>query len=123
LFGRLEFLINSQSNLNTIIISSFQGQIDQAITQAKYQWLMFYPCVYLFAMWDAYRDAGDEPEPYSFLPFVFSAYLGTVGVVFSNVLTIFGQKWGPVWLSILFLIIGAGIGFGIKAVVVKIVSR
>jgi hypothetical protein len=49
----LEFLINSQSNLNTIIISSFQGQIEKAIGETNFQWLMFYPCVYLFSMWDA----------------------------------------------------------------------
>jgi hypothetical protein len=80
----LEFLINSQSNLNTIIISSFQGQIEKAIGETNFQWLMFYPCVYLFSMWDAYRDAGGSTEPYSFLPFVFSAYFGTVGVVYSD---------------------------------------
>jgi hypothetical protein len=46
----LEFLITTQSNLNTIIISSFQGEIQKVIEQANYQWLMFYPCVYLFGM-------------------------------------------------------------------------
>lgn len=42
-FVFLEFLINVQGNFNTIIISSFQGDINKAIEQADYQWLMFYP--------------------------------------------------------------------------------
>jgi hypothetical protein len=118
-FLALEFLINSQSNLNTIIISSFQGKIGLAIEQTNYQWLMFYPCVYLFAMWDAFRDAGGGKEPYSFLPFVFSAYLGTVGVVFSSSLQFFGRKPGPIWLSIVFLFIGVGIGIIIRQILVR----
>ncbi|MDQ0897478.1 hypothetical protein QFZ80_001306 [Paenibacillus sp. V4I7] len=39
----LEFLINSQSNLNEVIISSFHGEFEKAIIQTDYQWLMFYP--------------------------------------------------------------------------------
>lgn len=106
----LEFIINTQANLNTIIISSFRGEIEQAIQQTNYQWLMFYPCVYLFGMWDAYRDAGGGNKPYSFLPFVVSAYFGTIGVVFSSTVQIMGRKLGPIWLSILCLLIGVTIG-------------
>lgn len=110
----LEFVINMNSNLNTIIITSFYGEIEKAIVQTNYQWLMFYPCVYLFAMWDAFRDAGGGKGPYSFLPFVFSAYFGTIGVIFSSTFHIVGKKWGPIWFSILCLIIGVAIGLVIK---------
>ncbi|HJV46131.1 MAG TPA: hypothetical protein VJ824_10455 [Bacillota bacterium] len=110
----MEFIINNQSNLNTIIILSFQGEIEESIDQANYQWLMFYPCVYLFAMWDAYRDAGGGDKPYSFLPFVLSAYLGTVGVIFSDTVTIFGYPWGPIFFSILSLLIGVVMGLIIQ---------
>lgn len=51
----LEFLINVQANFNVVIIASFQGDIQNAIGQADYQWLMFYPCLYFYAMWDAYK--------------------------------------------------------------------
>jgi hypothetical protein len=64
---------------------------------------MFYPCIYLFAMWDAYRDAGGGKSPFSFLPFVFSAYIGTIGVIYSNSLKFMDVLLGPVFLSILFL--------------------
>lgn len=119
----LEFLINTQSNLNTVIISSFQGEIQTAIEQANYQWLMFYPCVYLFGMWDAYRDAGGGKESYSFLPFVLSAYFGTIGVIYSNYLTIFGVILGPIWFSILFLIIGVGVGLVLRKFLLKLIPQ
>lgn len=37
----LEFLISIQSNFNKIILLSFHGQVEEAIQQADYQWLMF----------------------------------------------------------------------------------
>ena len=70
----LEFLINAKSYFNEVIISSFQMDIEKAILQVDYQWLMFYPCLYFFAMWDAWKDAEGGKGKYSFLPFVFAAY-------------------------------------------------
>ncbi|MFC7686992.1 hypothetical protein [Ureibacillus sp. GCM10028918] len=110
----LEILINVQSNLNNSIIYSFQGEIQLAIDQTNYQWLMFYPCLYMFSIWDAYREAEGETSPYSFIPFVFSAYFGTIGVIYSSSLMVFGVQFGPVFLPILFLILGIGIGVLIK---------
>ncbi|HJV45836.1 MAG TPA: hypothetical protein VJ824_08930 [Bacillota bacterium] len=110
----LELLITTHSNLNTIIISSFHGDIKQAINQTNYQWLMFYPCVYLFAIWDAYRDAGGGKETYSFLPFVCSAYFGTVGVIYSS------NLWGPIWMSILLIVVGIIIGIVFRRVLKRI---
>ena len=110
----LEFLINVQSNFNQVIISSFHGGIEKAIEQADYQWLMFYPCLYFFAMWDAFKDAGGGKEKYAFLPFVFSAYFVTVGCIYSSKLTIFGVLFGPVWLPMLFVIPGISVGLIIK---------
>lgn len=54
----LEFIINDMSNLNMAIIESFYGNINKAIQLTNYQWLMFYPCIYLYAIWDACKDAG-----------------------------------------------------------------
>lgn len=116
LFLALEFLINVNANLNKVILLSFQGDINQAIEQTNYQWLMFYPCLYMFAMWDGYRDVGGVKTPYSFLPFVFTAYFVTVGVVYSTKLKLFGMLLGPVWLPILFLPLGFGIGLIISII-------
>jgi hypothetical protein len=100
----LEFLVNVQSRLNTIIILSFNMNIVEAIRQADFQWLMFYPCLYLFAIWDAYRDAGGGKSRYATLPLVFGAFAGTVGIIYSHS---FGKIFGPVWLGIS----GALLGF------------
>ncbi|MEW9674395.1 hypothetical protein [Ammoniphilus sp. 3BR4] len=102
----LEFLINVNARLNQAIIFSFQGDIKKSIEVTDYGWLMFYPCLYLFAIYDAYKDAGGG-DSFSFLPFVISAYLGTIGVIYSPYFL------GPIWLPILCLVLGAGIGIGL----------
>jgi len=76
--------------------------------------MLFYPCVYIFAIWDAYRDAGATTFRYSFLPSVCSAYFGTIGVILSPVFTLFAITFGPIWLGILGMLIGAVIGVGMK---------
>ncbi|WP_166238908.1 hypothetical protein [Paenibacillus turpanensis] len=120
LFIGLEFLVNVQANFNKVIILSFHGEINQAIAEANYQWLMFYPCLYMFAVWDGFREAGGVKIPYSFLPFVFAAYLLTVGVIYSPKLKIFGILLGPMWLPFLFLPIGLGMGMAIRHFLLKI---
>ncbi|CAN7516764.1 hypothetical protein LJR153_003666 [Paenibacillus sp. LjRoot153] len=117
LFIGLEFLINVQSHLNEVIIASFKGNIQEAIAHTNYQWLMFYPCVYMFAMWDAYRDAGGGTLPYAFFPVTFGAYIGTVGVIFSNDLL------GAVWLGLVGMFVGIGVGMYFKAYLRKKIIR
>ncbi|WP_174615811.1 hypothetical protein [Virgibacillus ihumii] len=115
----LEFLINVMGNFNQIIILSFHGEIQKAVEVTNYGWLMFYPCLYFFAIWDAYKDAKGESKPYAFLPFVFSAYFVTVGVIFSADLKLFGILIGPVWLPILFLPVGLLAGGIIRWILLK----
>jgi len=115
----LELLINTQSHLNTVIIYSFNGQIAEAIFSTNYQWLMFYPCIYMFAVWDAYRDAGGNEIPLLFLPFALSAYTGTIGVIFSNTFKIHHVLLGPLWMLLSFALIGFGLGFIIRSIVLR----
>src|SRR5690625_6129195 len=86
----IEVIINVKGNVIIVIMKSYLGDISAAIEHADYLWLMFYPCVYLFAIWDAYKDAGENSNNYLFLPFVFSAYIGTIGVIYSSIFTING---------------------------------
>lgn len=109
----LEFIINVESNLNEVIISSLNGEIETSIIQTDYQWLMFYPCVYMFGMWDSFKDAGGGNTPYCVVPFVFGAYFGTIGVIYSRVLL------GAVWLGIVGVIVGVGVGILIRAVLIR----
>lgn len=111
----LEFLVNVQSNFNKIIILSFQGDTLSSIEEAKYQWLLFYPCLYFFAMWDAYKEAIGETPLHSFLPFVFAAFFDTIGVIYSSRLIILGILFGPVFLPMLFMFPGVLIGLLIRS--------
>lgn len=104
----LEIVINVQSNLNVVIISSFHGDIRTTIDQMSYQWLMFYPCVYMFGIWDAYKDAGESTKPYAVFPFAFGAFFGTIGVIFSQ------DFLGALWLGLSGLLIGFLIGMGLQ---------
>lgn len=115
----LEFLVNIKANFNTIIISSFYGDTEKAIQQADLQWLMFYPCIYFFAIWDAFKDAGGGKEPYSFLPFAFCAYFVTIGTIFSPKVRLFGVLLGPIWLPILSVIPGILVGLLLKKIMTK----
>ncbi|WP_249872473.1 hypothetical protein [Oceanobacillus saliphilus] len=116
----LEFLINVQANLNAVIIPSFHGDIQTAIHLTNYQWLMFYPCIYMFAIWDAYRDAGGGSGSFSYLPFVISAFFGTIGVIYSSSFKLFGFLWGPIFLPILLLIVGVGVGHLVRLILLKL---
>lgn len=114
LFVLLEFLINCQSNLNMVIYFSFNGPIEQAIETTNYQWLLFYPCVYLFAMWDAYADAGGSQIAYAYIPFVCGAYFGTIGVIYSPTFSIAGKILGPIWGSLSIMFVGIALGMIIR---------
>jgi len=115
----LEFLINVHANFNQVIIFSFKGEIEKAIINTNYQWLMFYPCLYFFAMWDAFKDSNGGEGEYSFLPFVFGAYFVTVGLIYSSNIKLFGMLLGPVWLPMLFVIPGVGFGLLLRKLITQ----
>lgn len=117
LFLGLEFLINVKANINEAIVLSFNGHIREAVQVTDYQWIMFYPCIYTFAIWDAFRDAEGGQTSNSCLIAVFSAYFGTLGVVFSREPIFTSPFLGPIWFGLLGMITGAAIGWTIKALV------
>ncbi|GAB6890754.1 hypothetical protein JCM14450A_17600 [Geobacillus stearothermophilus] len=119
MFIALEFVINTQSHFNEAIRLSFLGRTDEAARIVDIGWLMFYPCLYFFAMWDAFKDAGGGQTPYSFLPFVVSAYFVTVGLMYSSHVTIGGVFFGPIWLPILSVIPGLSIGWLLQFLLLK----
>ncbi|WP_369405047.1 hypothetical protein [Piscibacillus salipiscarius] len=82
----LIILVNYKAKLNIVMIASFNGDIQRSIEVTDYQWLMFYPCLYMFAIWDAYKDAKGENGFLAYYPFVVAAYFITVGLIFSSTL-------------------------------------
>lgn len=119
LFVGLEFLVNVQSKFNIIIIYSFHWNNIEAIKQTNYHWLMFYPCLYMFAIWDAYRGAGGGKSPYTVLPTVTGAYVGTIGVIFSQSFSFMGIIFGPVWLGMIGTLLGVFLGATIRMILLK----
>lgn len=120
IFILLEFTINVMSSFNQAIMYSFLGKITEAYETVNYQWLMFYPCVYMYAMYDAYKFAEGENPRLSFLPFAFGAYFITTGLMYSPH-SFFGILFGPIWLPMLSLIPGLAIGFMIRYILLKFI--
>lgn len=116
-FIGLEFLINVNANLNMNILYSFQGKSVQAISVTNYEWAMFYPCVYMFAIYESYlgaiEKAGKLPGDYLSLPFVCGAYFSTVAVIVSNLRT---EPFviPPTFVAIIGIVIGVVIGGGLR---------
>lgn len=124
LFISIEFIVNIQANFNEAIISSFHGNTDTSVEQINFKWLMFYPCLYFFSMWDAVKDANGEGEesPFLFLPFVFAAYFVTIGLIYSTDIKIFGVLFGPIFLPMLFVIPGVIIGLVVKKFITSFIK-
>lgn len=119
----LEFIINVKAKINTIIVLSFLGKTEAAVLQADYQWLMFYPCIYIFGIWDAYKDARQKESPLLFLPFSIAAYVETVGVIYSRTLRINGVLLGPIFLPMISIFVGLGIGFILRWILLKLIYK
>lgn len=118
MFMAIVYTINA--NLTEAIILSFQGEIEKSIAVTNMQWLSFYPCLYFFAMWDAWKDTRGRSSKYAFLPFVFAAYFSTVGCFYSGSFRPFQCFSGPVWLPLIFSIPGVCIGLLIQFLLLKI---
>lgn len=74
---------------------------------------MFYPCIYMFVIWDAYKGAGGGRES-GYIRFVSAAYCGTIGVIYSETFTPFNILLGPIWLGIVGLLFGVWLGTWIE---------
>ncbi|NQD65483.1 hypothetical protein HP456_06060 [Bacillus haikouensis] len=119
LFVLLEIIINVQSDFNQAIMYSFLGKTHLAASTIDYQWLMFYPCLYMFAMWDAYKIALKKQEDYAYLPFVLSAYFVTVGLMYSPKVYLFGKFIGPIFFPMMCVIPGVFLGLALRSFLLK----
>jgi len=112
----LEFVINVKASLNLSILYSFKGQFQDAIDVANFQWILFYPCIYAYSIWQAYNRAMEINRGLSQVEegrmfantkyngfFIGVAMGGTLGVIYSC-------KIGPVFCGILGGLIGGLFG-------------
>jgi hypothetical protein len=118
----LEMVVNTNAHFNRVIQLSFNGEMRMAVAAADIDWLMFYPCIYFYSMWDAYKNAGEPVAPLSFLPFVFSAYSVTVGLIYAARDNWISGAIGPVFFPIMCVLPGVGIGLFLKWLLEKITA-
>lgn len=53
------------SRINDAIIATFTGQFTKVDEIIDYQWLLFFPSIYLFSMWDSYNDSVEVNKLFS----------------------------------------------------------
>ena len=121
----LEFLINAKSNLNLAIYHSFRGSFPTVYQVSNIQWMLFYPCVYAFAAWQAFNKALEinyylinEINTQNWRTqlngfFAGFAMGGTLGVIYNGSI-------GYVFSGILGGFLGAVVGSIIEAIITKI---
>jgi TM2 domain-containing membrane protein YozV len=116
IFIIMEFAINANSNLNMAIYYTWLFDIPHTQEVVDYKWLLFYPCVYVFAIYDAYHDCcvlnGKAIPPMLPLPFFLTSFLGTIGIILSSgKISFLGlEKVGPIFFGAAILAIGLGFG-------------
>jgi len=123
LYVLTEILINVYSHFNTAIMYSYLGEFTKAEEVINYQWLLFYACLYFFAMWDAYQYEMPASEELSFLPFLSAAAFVTLGLIYSSKIKLFGHTLGPVFMPMIFVIPGVGIGFIVRYLILKLTNE
>lgn len=117
----LEIAINVKASLNLAILYSFRGEISLAAQVADHQWLLFYPCVYAYSMWQAYHQAQilnleTQNDNYTVSPhsgpLIGAAMGGTLGIIYLIVL-------GPIFGGILGMLLGTGLGWVIEQLLAR----
>ncbi|MFZ5613189.1 hypothetical protein P378_10155 [Desulforamulus profundi] len=44
------------ANMHNAIVATLKGHFNLAQVMVDYQWLLFFPSIYIFAIWDSYND-------------------------------------------------------------------
>ncbi|RXT15326.1 hypothetical protein [Ammoniphilus sp. CFH 90114] len=105
----LEFLINLQGGINRAILYSFHGQFAPASQSVDWNWLLFYPCIYIFAAGEAFHQATlqdhKEYPKKALVPFILAAMGGTIGAIYG-----YQFGFGPIFNGLIGMAIGALIG-------------
>ncbi|MDO7789082.1 hypothetical protein P6N53_17870 [Desulforamulus aquiferis] len=112
LFLVSEFLINVMANLNIGIYHAFNGDYGKSLSVLDFQWLLFYPCIYGFSIWQAYRYAIDNNTNLPIDENTKRASIKNAGVYIGLVV---GMTLGTIWWTfmgnpIINGLVGGGIG-------------
>lgn len=116
IFIIMEFFINLNSHLNVGIYYAWLFDIPHSQQIVDYEWVLFYPCTYVFAIYDAYNDCctqtGRTISKYVPIPFFITCFSGTVLIIVSSgPVSFLGlEKIGPVFAGSTLLFVGLGLG-------------
>jgi len=110
----LEFGINYLSRINCIILFEFSDQFQHQIDYMDLHWLMFYPAIYAFSMWQAFNraiDINQELQRQGRSPTIPPKFTGLF-IGFS-----IGMLFGIIWPYKEFHIL-SGLGYGFIAMII-----
>ena len=107
-----------KASLNLAIIFSLKSLILEAVQVTDFEWLLFYPCVYSYALWHAFNRAieinraldnsiSEHTNSFHNGIFIGCAMGGTLGVIYLGGV-------GPIWGGLLGMGSGAIIGLIIQ---------
>lgn len=124
IFIVLEIWVNVKSNFNLAIISSFHGHPTVSFEQIHVKWLLLYPCLYFWSMWDAVKHTDkNDYSPLMFLPYIFAAFFVTMGLIYSMRAAFFTLLLGPVFFPMLMAIPGVLSGLAVKKILAFILMK
>lgn len=119
-----EITVNIKANINEMILRSFRGELLASYEVVDINWLMFYPSVFIFGLWQAYNKARsinyengieEQVEPYR-QEFTFLFFGMVVGANFGIYYPILIS---PLFSGIAIAIVLGIIGHWIEKVILK----
>jgi len=122
-----ELSVNLKANINGMILHSFRGELRTSYEIVDINWLMFYPSVFLFGLWQSYNKARsinykngieEQEEPYrqEFTFFFFGMVVGANCGIYYPILI------SPLFSGIALAIILGIIGHLIEKLILKMKS-
>lgn len=86
LFLLIEHVDNIMGNVNTAIYYDLNGLHQRSEEAINYNYAMFYPGFYVYAVWDAWYHAGTGNPKRSGIPFVIAGFMGEFAVIYARYL-------------------------------------
>ncbi|MFD2045469.1 hypothetical protein ACFSTA_17435 [Ornithinibacillus salinisoli] len=88
-FVIVEHLDNILGKINQAIHLDFNGYHQAALDITVYDFMLFYPGFYAYAVWDAWYYAKEGAnKATTAIPFIFAGFLGEIGAIFAPKFTI-----------------------------------
>lgn len=85
IFVIFEHFDNMGAKINQAIILDFNGMHQQALEVTNFQYLLFYPGFYVYAVWDAWYYAREGANKFkTAIPYIIAGFLGDFGVFYAE---------------------------------------